>query len=97
MAQSLPSPERQDLSALVSQVIDELAVFSILAHQCLAQLKDRGVDAHSAVALKDGCDHLEGVLANHELLGGEVAGALGSLGLHNGGAGLDAGGYLQQE
>ena len=45
--------QRADLTTLVLQVVDELGVLAILASQDLAQLKDRGIEGGTAVALED--------------------------------------------
>lgn len=64
---------------LISEVVNELRVLPVFAHEGLAQLKHGRVDGDSAVALEDGGDDVEGVLADGHLVGEEVARALGHL------------------
>ena len=55
------APQAQDLAALVGQVVDELAVLAVLAHQRLPQLEHRGVDRHRAVPLEHARDAAVGL------------------------------------
>ena len=81
-------PERQNLAPLIRKIIDQLGVLTILAHQRLSQLKDRGVYADSPMALEDGRDLVEGNLPDGHLLRTQVSGPLGCLGLAIGLIGL---------
>ena len=66
----------KDFTPLVSKVIDELWVLTILASEDLFQLKDRCVDGLSPVALKHVDDTAEGMLADHHLPWAKVSSAL---------------------
>ena len=70
-------PERQDLATLICKIIDELGVLTILPHQRLSQLKDRGVYANRPMALEHSRDLVEGNLPDSHLLWAEVSGPLG--------------------
>lgn len=71
-------PQAADLAALVFEVVDELAVLSVLAGEDLLELKDGGVDGNGAVELKDSGDGLEDVLTQEHLAWVVVFRALGS-------------------
>ena len=72
--------QRQELPALVRQVVDQLAVLPVLARQRLLELEHGRVDLHRPVAVKDAPDGGEGPRPHLHLLGPEVARALGDLG-----------------
>ena len=81
-------PERQDLAPLICKIIDQLGVLTILPHQSLSQLKDGGVYADCPMPLEDSRDLVEGNLPDCHLLGAQVSGPLGCLGLAIGLIGL---------
>ena len=81
-------PERQDLAPLICEIIDQLGVLTILAHQRLSQLKDRGVYADCPMPLEDSRNLVEGDFPDGHLLGAQVSGPLGCLGLAIGLVGL---------
>jgi hypothetical protein len=56
-------PQRTDLSTLILEIVDELAVLSILSSQYFLELKDWSIDGDSAVELKDILDCSEDVIA----------------------------------
>ncbi len=89
-------PQRQDLSSLICQIINELSILPILPHQRLPQLKHRRVYADSSMALEDRCDGVEGHLPDGHLLWSQVPGALSSLGLPVGLIGLYQAAYVCQ-
>jgi hypothetical protein len=66
---------------LIREVIDEFAVFPVLPHERLAQLKHGRVDGDGAVAREGALDDGERRLADGHLPRQEVARALGDLGL----------------
>jgi hypothetical protein len=74
------APQREQLAALVGEVVDELRVLAVLARQRLAELKDRRVDRDGAVAREDRLDALERDAPDCHLHGQEVARALRDLG-----------------
>jgi len=89
-------PQRQDLSSLICQIINELSILPILPHQRLPQFKHRRVYADSSMALEDRCNGIEGHLPYGHLLWSQVPGALGSLGLPVGLIGLYQAAYVCQ-
>jgi len=73
------SKQVKAVTHLVSEVVNELRVLAVFAHEGLAQLKHGRVDGDSAVALEDGGDDVEGILTNGHLVREEVARPLGHL------------------
>jgi len=69
-------PERGKFTALVLQVVDELGVLAVLAHECFSQLEDRGIDLDCSVLLEDALDDVEGLFADGHLNGSHVTCAL---------------------
>mmetsp|Transcript_43604 Transcript_43604/g.113582 ORF Transcript_43604/g.113582 Transcript_43604/m.113582 type:complete len:302 (+) Transcript_43604:1330-2235(+) len=71
--------KREELSALVGKVINELGIFTVLAGQCFFSLKNRGVDGHRTVLFEDIRDYFEHLFAHSHLLGVEITRTLGDL------------------
>jgi hypothetical protein len=70
----------QNLAALVLQVVDQLAVFSVLASEGLFQLEDWCIDFASTMLLKNSSDRLESLFSDRHLQRCHVSGPLRALG-----------------
>ncbi|KAI6766463.1 hypothetical protein HG531_011685 [Fusarium graminearum] len=57
-----------DLTTLVGEIVDELAVLSIFAGENLSKLEDRGINCDSAVALENLGNGVEDVITNDHIL-----------------------------
>ena len=68
--------ERAELSSLVLQIVDELAVLAILARENLLELEYGSVDSHSSVQLEDIGNLAEDGLAKEHVGGVPILGAL---------------------
>lgn len=73
--------QREQLAALVLEVVDELALFAVLARERLLELEDGRVDLAGTVLLEDTSDDPEGLFTNSHFLGAHIARALRALGL----------------
>lgn len=71
--------KREELPALICEIVHELIGLAILAHKNLASLEDWCVDLLSPMALEDLLDLLKSFLFDRHLTGQHVAGSLSYL------------------